>query len=759
LVLITSVLCLCNFLLLPKKTFAYYTVVEVGENLFTNILTTEATTITAEATTVSKVKETILDAIAFSVVNTMIEKIADSTVDWINNGFEGGPGFITDFDGFLTDVGDQTLGDFIAGSPLAFLCSPFSLDIKIALSLQFGGEREARCTLSDAFDNVNNAIDDLGNNWSWSKWNNIVQPQNNAYGAYAESYANLTLRMAEAKDREIIKSNWGGGMLDFEKCEESTEQVDYETGIIYTVPGKCTTKTPGSLIQDTLGDTLTIGNKRLVISDEIDEIIGALLNQLFKAVFSEEGLLNSDPGGANNENFSELPAKIVDETRDDLINPAIATEKEYKVLKKQSLAMVNYAEAYLEALIDCWNSYLVNPSATPPTLTQQQVDAKIATAKKQIADILNPLWERLSSEITIANKNIKDLNLLLTKLAQATNPETGGANPADIQNIINDYNAMDLHDKIDVAKAEIEYNETIKPDMNAIIANILIDSAECTSGGGTFDQPVYIPPPENPENPDDPPIDPNAEFQAKAYTSVYEYSQTRYYCSDTPNDKFRVYPCGTPNPVTGKDQYQYKQTLSDFKNLYNFNDPKIRCQQAVGPCPADESQHYSVAAMVGGANDPYPQGYQMHFRVYIPVGATSSYMGLFVPETGNKDIAVVARFGQPPTGDYKPGKNITWEDMPTTDVGWKLEDLKTEDRFARRIGGHITLLGWRSPEPIERGGWLYIKVLYFDSSPTGIFLIQSNSLMDNIDDSGYLDWYNSTKWDDKGNPLPLVGFH
>jgi len=470
-----------TFLIKPKKVSAvagfFDTVEEVGPNLFTNLLNTESVT-------ALQVKEFILDTVAFTVVNGLIEHIADSTVDWINNGFEGGPGFITNFDDYLTDVGDQVLGDFISGSPLAFLCSPFSLDIKIALALQFGSEREARCTLSDAFDNIDSAVDDLGNNWSWNQFSVLSQSRNNTYGAYAAAYTDVKLNMAGAEDKQIIKGNWGGGMLSFESCEDDYDETDCETSQIegecetYSVPGDCTTNTPGSLIQDTLADTLTLGNKRLVISDEIDEIVGALLNQLFKSVLGEKGLLNGNPGGDDNENFSKIPASTVKALKDN-INDAITLEEEYSYWKEQSLAIVNLAKEYLLAVIDCWNEY-TGDGAIPP-LTQIEVDAKIEAARTIIRETIEPLRTSLAADTA----NITALRAFLTEIDNATD-DNGEADPTVINDILGRFRDMDLHTPTDAVKAELEYQEVIKPAMDKIITDVGADSTTCTEGGGIF---------------------------------------------------------------------------------------------------------------------------------------------------------------------------------------------------------------------------------------------------------------------------------
>lgn len=277
-------------------------------------LMVKPTGVTAASTKGVWYKEWILDPLLWATINILLEEIADSTVDWINSGFEGGPGFITNYGDFVTDVGDKALGEYIEGSQLAFLCHPFALDIEAALMFQFGGERRAHCTLTDVFDNVDNAVNELGEDWSWSKWDNLTSQnsgRNNFYGAYAEVYTGAILKMKEAEDREIAKVGWAGGLLNFDKCEMEEELVcDYtilDAGESCKMITKehCTTHTPGKIIQENLNHTLGLGLDRLTVADEFDEIIGALLSQLVKAVFnSAGGLLDSDP--SEDHSFSKV---------------------------------------------------------------------------------------------------------------------------------------------------------------------------------------------------------------------------------------------------------------------------------------------------------------------------------------------------------------------------------------------------------------------------------------------------------------------
>src|SRR3989344_8765690 len=47
-----------------------------------------------------------LDYLMIIVVKAALERILDSTVEWINSGFEGNPAFVTDPKQFYSDIAD-----------------------------------------------------------------------------------------------------------------------------------------------------------------------------------------------------------------------------------------------------------------------------------------------------------------------------------------------------------------------------------------------------------------------------------------------------------------------------------------------------------------------------------------------------------------------------------------------------------------------------------------------------------------------------
>ena len=95
-----------------------------------------------------------------------MQDITDETVNWVNSGFQGSPAFVQNPEQFFQNIGDNVAGNFIAGlgSPLAALCSPIALNVRLALALNqagssggSGSSNPYSCTLSSIINNVQNA--------------------------------------------------------------------------------------------------------------------------------------------------------------------------------------------------------------------------------------------------------------------------------------------------------------------------------------------------------------------------------------------------------------------------------------------------------------------------------------------------------------------------------------------------------------------------------------------------------------------------
>ncbi len=278
-------------------------------------------------------------------VRELIQKITESTVEWINNGFEGQPAFISNPGKFLTDIGDNIVGDMIAGGPLNFLCSPFQLEVKLALGL--GGSstftKRIGCTLSNVVNNVQNAkvgasasltisrkTNTVATNIqqrsdvakSWNDFADIINnPQDTPTGAYLIAATELANQIADKQNAASQELNQNSGALTYKKCTETTydasgnqvSQRTYSGSDFINVKGSatlngnaitnsstkktsCKTTTPGRVITDLVTSKANedghINEMQAALGDGLDQIFNALVNQLLTKL--QNGLLGDN---------------------------------------------------------------------------------------------------------------------------------------------------------------------------------------------------------------------------------------------------------------------------------------------------------------------------------------------------------------------------------------------------------------------------------------------------------------------------------
>lgn len=308
--------------LFPKNAGAQIVPVHDAPNATINSTTAGNTGATVGNTAVSAgadaaltKKEFILDAILKILSQTLISQLTQSTVNWINSGFDGSPAFISNPGKFLQGVGDSVAGQFIEELGFGILCEPFKLDLRLSLALEYGGggSHDLGCTLSDVIGNVEGFLEgDFVNQGGWDQWINITQkPNNNKYGAYINARSALDWRISHAEGEEQRKLNWAEGFLSHEECVDDSYYFFYETKAEALAVCEKKIVTPGTTINNHLGNVLGSEFRQLELADEINEIIGALVGQLMTQVMSASGLAgtnSSDYQGGSGHRVSE--AKI-----------------------------------------------------------------------------------------------------------------------------------------------------------------------------------------------------------------------------------------------------------------------------------------------------------------------------------------------------------------------------------------------------------------------------------------------------------------
>ncbi len=422
-------------LLLPKVSHAQLAVEDIP---LTAVATSIATAVgvTAQANESLVLKEFSLDQIAYMLGKMVLRELTTSVVTWINSGFDGNPAFVSNPGEFFKSIGDEALGQMIMSDKyLGFLCSPFSIDLKLQLAFKYQPfQKRIACTLTDVIANASGAIENASINgftagdFAQGNWPAFVamttEPQNNLYGAYVQADYELSARISTLETQKRDELNQGRGFLSWRKCNSDAGQQAGE-GFVQDDPNdpnptprseyaqnreeNCDVYTPGSVIAGVLDANTTGPLQELHLADELNEIVNALFAQMVKQVLTSglRGLSGSgarDPESyinqlqeqqaATNEQLVGLKDKILKG-----IEPLIIKETEYKTYKDQSLNKLLQTKTKLDTAKTCF----VNKLANIPDLNSNQTtfaQSKIGEIESVIQIKVSPKSTTLLSELT-----------------------------------------------------------------------------------------------------------------------------------------------------------------------------------------------------------------------------------------------------------------------------------------------------------------------------------------------------------------------
>ncbi|MFH0804538.1 MAG: hypothetical protein V1896_02970 [Candidatus Zambryskibacteria bacterium] len=240
------------------------------------------------------VKDFGLDALAWMIVNMIIERMSAATVNWINSGFKGQPAYLTDPEAYFLNMSDQIAGRYIFSNPkLSSLCGPLQAKVKLALTRSYLNEQQWSCTPSLIGSRFTDFMGDFSKG-GWDTFFELTQnTQNTPIGAYLQAEVDMNNLISVKQEATKADLNQGGGMLSWKSCEQYGPDVKVpwtgDPAQAPTIPGPCLkekTNTPGSVINAKLNDQLGAGNQKLAAADEINEMVSALLNQLIGKIFS-----------------------------------------------------------------------------------------------------------------------------------------------------------------------------------------------------------------------------------------------------------------------------------------------------------------------------------------------------------------------------------------------------------------------------------------------------------------------------------------
>jgi hypothetical protein len=270
------------------------------------------------------------DAMAYCIVNTMIIYIADSTIQWVNTGFEGNPAFLNNPDQFFEDLANQEKTAFLQGLAYGInssVCGVYKSSVVSAVLSRYGKNQQMygqqgyqtggygggysggpvnSCPFDQDPGRLNAFLTgSFSQGGGWDTWFEITQnPMSNPYDTYFNAVDNMNSRVESiqlSKERELT---WNNGYLSFRKCENGERDTS-----------KCPITTPGSIVQNQLETTLNLGKNRLVLADKFDQVVTAVVDQLITTALDKA--LSRDPYNSQGQTNSEVYENLWNSTNTD----------------------------------------------------------------------------------------------------------------------------------------------------------------------------------------------------------------------------------------------------------------------------------------------------------------------------------------------------------------------------------------------------------------------------------------------------------
>ncbi len=351
----------------------------------------------------------LLDCFARQIAKALLKTIAQSTIAWINSGFNGKPSFVQNYNSFFTSVADTAAGNFIKGSSLSFLCSAFSLKVRIAIASSYSSTSGQSCSLTSVISNVKNFM----SNFSSGGWPGFLSfttmPTNNPYGAYMYGSIGMSAAANSAKNTKALDLSLGGGFLSITQksnCQKTTgsvptaksgQEVSYSwskkdssgnpTSDATPVYEVCDVKnvTPGQAVSSALDQTLGINTQSLEFAQYFDQILSALVSQLIQNV-AYKGLSNLS--SSSNGYTTDTTYGTASDTSSGILSSILSnvpsltqSASQLTSLYEENISKLNDSLDKAQTVRSCWQ----NLNTTTAAQKLIDLDTTIANLESQIS--------------------------------------------------------------------------------------------------------------------------------------------------------------------------------------------------------------------------------------------------------------------------------------------------------------------------------------------------------------------------------------
>jgi len=428
LIIFLVVAILLNTLILPKKAEAIDIVWDPGNwiaNLGSWIWDKLTKTVLDTNWWESKLNDTLRDVVAKKIM----DYIVDETIKWVSGG--GKPKFVTDWQGFLRNAGNIAFGQVLKDVGLAWLCQPFSLQVRISLLPVPKFSQRIECTLDDVVKNIEDFYKDFQNG-GWIAYQEAWYPQGNYYGEMLMIHDEMLMRGALAKEAAQNEALAGKGFLSVKKC---VLYDDYGTGECL----KYEITTPGDTVGEAVANAITSDTQWAAnIKSWTSALVNALINRLItQGISSLKGSAESYDYYYPTE-YTDLVEREIEQQKQKQIAQIKEFIDEWQYLSDTKSKAVSYAEQLDTILTEIKNRNC--PAVSEDGTLYPEINSQIQTNK---ADI-----DRLKTEINNLKTKIDEGNDLISEINSANTTEERAIASHDFTNFMDRYNTSEMQEQI-----------------------------------------------------------------------------------------------------------------------------------------------------------------------------------------------------------------------------------------------------------------------------------------------------------------------
>lgn len=430
--------------------------------------------------------ESFWSCVARNAAKLLIQKLTTDIVDYINNDFNGAPSFVTNPTQFFTNIADRTAGAFLQSSALSFLCSPFQLQIKVAIAQSYANRNNAQsCSLSKVTTNINNF---MNGNFSAGGWGGMLsmttEPINNPYGAFVSGSIQFNNSIQSKQASQKLDLLQGNGFLNVKEqrnCkpaaqgDTTTEGQEWSStpdgagGFTYQVCD-IVNSTPGTIIQHSIEKTTDQSFDSLNLAKSFDEVINALVTRLMtNAVQGLAGLSGQNGYASNYYTPAQQAAQNAGQALTAQMYASINIIGQYVTTQQGAISDIQNAEAQLNQAFNCW-------SALGSAAAQDPAGAGVVALSQTNAAQATTTFAALDSQIAAYNNSITAANAAVSRVTQLQSRALSAASAADITSVTNDYNTAVASGQI-LTQADLTTAQQNRATLQAQLATINAQSA------------------------------------------------------------------------------------------------------------------------------------------------------------------------------------------------------------------------------------------------------------------------------------------